>query len=542
MDESMSVEAERDPRIELEQLRAMRALQREADETMEEALRARLSLEPLLGGLLPLLGRHLDASSAAVYTLDEDLAHRFYCWPQVGARVDERWMAALDEHRAGHALATRLLVHPLDVAGEDFGVVFAELAREPDPERRAFAQQLLAVWAEEVDDHLAVIAHARLKHRLTTGLSNALKDPVLDQGIDAAVALLRSEIAFDDLVLIFRHDDDSEVYYKVFSGGRLRYDSSDEAESAVRGLLQGRGVRLIAEGDAEVAHRLGMVRYQEELLINGVREQQVVGRLLVSKRSSDFSTFDRDLLARFADFLRQRIVDFNREYKRLATCFSPGQVSRLLRSPDYERRYLRPREEAVAVMFCDICGFTRICEQVLCEPAQIGRLVDTWAASAVAAIWESGGVFDKMVGDCVIGLWGPPFFDLTPQQCCSGALAAAQRIRDFTAGLAEQRELWPGGRLELPLGVSTGLNYTRLFVGLFGPDDDYTGFSSGMNATARLQGLAAQDEILAMESFVEALGRRELFGAARSAEVKNVAEPLRFAPLGGVVSSSPLQT
>ena len=98
----------------------------------------------------------------------------------------------------------------------------------------------------------------------------------------------------------------------------------------------------------------------------------------------------------------------------------------------------------------------------------------------------------------------------------------------FTATLGESSGLPQLRDLEQPLGVATGLNYCPLFVGRFGPNDDYTGFSSGMNNAARLQGQARRDEILAMERFVEALGERSRFGERRTASVKNVEEPLAF--------------
>ena len=85
--------------------------------------------------------------------------------------------------------------------------------------------------------------------------------------------------------------------------------------------------------------------------------------------------------------------------------------------------------------------------------------------------------------------------------------------------------------LEPPIGVATGIHYAPICVGLFGPDEDYTGFSSGMNNTARLQGVAERDEILCMDAFVEAHGDAEAFGEERQAAVKNVAAPLRFRPL-----------
>ena len=83
------------------------------------------------------------------------------------------------------------------------------------------------------------------------------------------------------------------------------------------------------------------------------------------------------------------------------------------------------------------------------------------------------------------------------------------------------------------LGVSTGVNLAPLFVGQFGPNDNFTGFSSGMNNTARLQGCAAKDEILVMEDAIAALhGAASFsFGEERNAKVKNVAEPLQFRAL-----------
>jgi class 3 adenylate cyclase len=83
------------------------------------------------------------------------------------------------------------------------------------------------------------------------------------------------------------------------------------------------------------------------------------------------------------------------------------------------------------------------------------------------------------------------------------------------------------------VGVATGVNLCPLFVGRFGPNDNFTGFSRGMNNTARLQGCAVRDEILVMEPAVKALGEGSgfVFGPERQAKVKNVAEPLQFRAL-----------
>ena len=69
---------------------------------------------------------------------------------------------------------------------------------------------------------------------------------------------------------------------------------------------------------------------------------------------------------------------------------------------------------------------------------------------------------------------------------------------------------------------------------LFGPNQDFTAFSSGMNATARLQSLAGFREILVMDHARDAMGndteglKDAAFEGPIESPVKNVAKPLRY--------------
>jgi class 3 adenylate cyclase len=70
--------------------------------------------------------------------------------------------------------------------------------------------------------------------------------------------------------------------------------------------------------------------------------------------------------------------------------------------------------------------------------------------------------------------------------------------------------------------------------GLFGPNQEYTGFSTGMNQTARLQSLAGFRQTLVMEPVKQALeGSGDVliqslaYGPLTETPVKNVAKPLR---------------
>jgi class 3 adenylate cyclase len=129
----------------------------------------------------------------------------------------------------------------------------------------------------------------------------------------------------------------------------------------------------------------------------------------------------------------------------------------------------------------------------------------------------------------VIAHFGPPFYEQSEGERLLAACKCAQAIREMTIALPERgefRQLRSSGGL----GVSIGVNLAPLFVGSFGPGDNFTGFSAGMNNTARLQGCAERNQILVMSEGLSALpaGHGLALGEEITAKVKNVAEPLRY--------------
>lgn len=508
------------------------ALRDAVDAILERALRERHPLERVMPRLGSTLIAHLGASAALVHTLDESLSERCFTSGEVDVPQDLLERARAGERKIVLEGDRVALTHALDVAGELFGVVVALFDREPPDAAEASA--LLTVFSEALDNHLAAIAQARRKYDVIRSISDALKDPVLDRGIERAIDILRREIDFTSLFLLFRHEDDLEagaLRYKVYRDGLLQHDSADVRDHEVHAFVCAQAGAFLDGHESTIRERFGITRCREEVLITGVRAARVIGRMLVVSRQGEFHTYDRELLERFADYLRQRIVDFNREWKQLSLIFSNHVCERLLREEGYVERWLTPREADCAVFYGDISGFTRLSEQVLKTPEAVGRLIHTWAEQAVRILWETGGVFDKMVGDCLIGIWGPPFFEHAPAELCRRALEAASRIRELTRALKTHRELPELHGIDVPVEVAIGVNFCPLSVGLFGPNENYTGFSSGMNNTARLQGVAKGGEILCMESLVDAIGEPHRFGERREAMVKNVREPLVFRPL-----------
>src|SRR6185436_19383787 len=72
--------------------------------------------------------------------------------------------------------------------------------------------------------------------------------------------------------------------------------------------------QYLAGENTQFLDRVGMSGAQEVVLINGITHSVVVGKVVVKPKTAQFNTYNRELLSSFAGFIRQRIVDFNKEW------------------------------------------------------------------------------------------------------------------------------------------------------------------------------------------------------------------------------------
>lgn len=523
-------------------VRELYTLRNTVDELIEEGLVKRWGVAEMLGALLPRVAARLGARGAFVETFAEDLALHLYGWIDgaawtEGALVERAAVTAAtsEERREKVVLPTAwntVVAQHLDVAGAWFGRAGFLLPPGTPEGAVVRAQAGLEAMCEVLDNWLFSIRAMREKHQVMMRLGNALRHRVLGDGVKQAVGVLADAIPIDRMVIVYVAEESAArtLHVQMFEGKELRVDTLS-SHGETHGPLRMLGRDYLRGESTALLEHLGVHDAQEEVLINGITKSVVVGKIVVTSKGSPFNTYDRDLLSAFAGFIRQRVVDFNKEWRALALAFRPDDVGRLLMHDDYERTYLAPREETVGILYCDIAGFTKLSEQVLKTPAKVAELVEHWSRDAVEIVWQHGGVFDKMVGDCIIALFGPPFYDESPGERLAKAIACARDIRAMTNKLP-QRVMFESLR-EVGVAVSTGVNLAPLFVGQFGPNSNFTGFSSGMNNTARLQGCAVRDEILVMDDAIAALpeGHGFRFGDERATPVKNVAEPLRYRAL-----------
>ncbi len=526
---------------EAHRMRALLDLNARVDDLVEDALQSRLSLGEAMITVLPALCEAVGARGAFLRSFSEDLALQSYVWPPDFVLPDgDEILARTGPERREEVVATIggeiVVAQPLDVAGEWFGCAGVVLpAGAPNATDTKFVAEALNITCEELDNFLYSIRSAREKHRVMMELGNALRHRVLGEGLRQAVEVLSRAISLDRLLLVCvaQEGNSQNIHVQAFDQGLPVVDTMGaNAPHPEEAAILEEARACLRSNDRALQLRLGLGNSREEVLINGVTQSAVVGKVLVTSRSGSFNTYDRELLAGFGGFIRQRIVDFNKEWRTMARSFRPDDVTRLLQEDNYIEHYLTPREAEVAMLYVDIAGFTRLSEQVLKTPNAVATLVEAWSREAVQIVWNHTGVFDKMVGDCVIALFGPPFYDTTPGQRLLSAIRCAIDIREMTRKLPERPEF--AMLRESGLAVTTGANLAPLFVGQFGPNDNFTGFSSGMNNTARLQGCADRNEIVVMVDSIARLpeGHGLTFGEERSTKVKNVAEPIRFRPVG----------
>lgn len=548
---------------ELEHLRRRLAFQARLDDALESASVRRASLSQALGGCLPALREVMGAAQAWVETLDEGLEPRVFSdgAPPSPALV-ERAQALVGAGGPDGALLEleeqTLFARRLDVAGRTFGTL-AALAPTGSATPASELAALLHVAAEELDDYLAAVRNAREKQRLLREIHEELRHPIVSEGVRRAVGKIDDTVRFDLLIVIYHLEEDTQdsVHYLVFRGTELEFATGERVARELDALLSesasashsevlihnaelehrritGEQLDPLAVEDEseELLRRLGYEEYLETLLIGGVEDGSAVGKLVVGSRRA-LTTYERDVFDLFADVLQKRCVDYSRTGRELHRTFGLPAVVRLLDQPDW-RSLLAPRAEEISILYADVSGFTRLSEQILRDPAKVGELIEVFSREAVRILWEQAGVFDKLVGDCVIGLFGPPFYDLSPAEralACARAAAAISRWTKHELPKSESpaiREIVAAGE---PLGVAIGINHCPVSVGMFGPNQDFTAFSPGMNNAARLQGLAVRDEVLVLEpmrALIEEACPAARFSPLATGKVKNVAEPLRY--------------
>jgi adenylate cyclase len=155
-------------------------------------------------------------------------------------------------------------------------------------------------------------------------------------------------------------------------------------------------------------------------------------------------------------------------------------------SPQLVRKVLEERKGAlegqrrqVAVLFCDIRGFTSLSEKLPSD--EVVRVLNGWLERATGVVVRRGGRVDKFIGDAVMAVWGSIEDD---PDGAGHALAAAvelqQEIGAYNATLKGA-----------PLAVGVGVNSGEAVAGSIGSARklEFTVIGDTVNIASRFEGL-----------------------------------------------------
>ncbi len=226
---------------------------------------------------------------------------------------------------------------------------------------------------------------------------------------------------------------------------------------------------LPARGTVELSVNFAPLRGSNEADVSGVA---VVVEDLTEKRRLE---------------AKQRFITDT--FKRYAP---PAVVEELLRDPSQLK--LGGIRKPIAILFCDIRGFTSFSEHL--APEQLVEVLNSYLAMAADSVLEFEGVLDKFIGDAVMGLFNVPL-DQTHYtlRAVKAALKMQAIIKVYHARVSEERHL----------NFGVGINAGEAVVGNIGTEKqrNYSAIGDTVNYAKRLQENAKGGQILISQAAYE---------------------------------------
>ena len=299
-------------------------------------------------------------------------------------------------------------------------------------------------------------------------------------------------------------------------------------------------VLLDVSAAREAARRMQQKAYdmtlaqEREALLNR-RLEAANAALLATQRELEAS---RDALARAHDQVQAQAVElaaWNKTLEervsaqlaeiermaRLKRFFAPSLAELIVSSGN--ERILESHRRDVAVLFCDLRGFTAFAESA--EPEEVMVLLHDYHAALVPLIQQFEGTLDRFVGDGLMVYFNDPLPCPNPAE---RAVSLAVAMRGAVTTLAQT---WRRRDYQLGFGIGIAQGFATLgqigFEGRF----DYSAIGTVINTAARLCESAKDGQILvtsrvaaavAEAASVTEIGQLTFKGLSRPLAVSNV--------------------
>jgi adenylate cyclase len=198
----------------------------------------------------------------------------------------------------------------------------------------------------------------------------------------------------------------------------------------------------------------------------------------------DFNDLEITMRKTLADIAKLREMDCQRAAaerarSNLSRYFSPNIVE-MLAAQDEPLGAVR--RQTVAVLFCDIVGFTRMAEAMV--PEAVVTMLREFHQRMTMQIFACGGTVEKYIGDAIFAVFGVP---AASSEDAANALLCADMMLAALECWNDERE----ARGEPRLAIGIGLNYGPAVLGDVGSEHSFsfTVIGDTVNTASRLQAL-----------------------------------------------------
>jgi hemerythrin len=175
----------------------------------------------------------------------------------------------------------------------------------------------------------------------------------------------------------------------------------------------------------------------------------------------------------------ERLKSVEDAYER----FVPRQFLQLMGFDDIREVRLGDQvEQAMTILFADICDFTNLSESI--SPQENFNFLNSYLSQMQPAIAANGGVIDKYVGDAILAL-----FPASADDALRGAVSILNQLDIYNAGRHR------AGYVSIRIGI--GVNTGTVMLGTVGSASrmDVTVIGDAVNLAARLERITREWDV-----------------------------------------------
>ena len=179
---------------------------------------------------------------------------------------------------------------------------------------------------------------------------------------------------------------------------------------------------------------------------------------------------------------------------------------------------LEPHRREVAVLFCDLRGFTNFSAST--EPEEVVNVLMDYYETVGTILHEAEATVGTFAGDGIMAYFNDPV------PCADPALTAVRVAMDLRAPLEHLVTEWSRKGFDLGYGIGVAFGHATLGTVGFEGRSDYTALGPVVNLAARLCGEAASGEILIDQRAHAAIGEPVADSEERIVHLKGYHRPV----------------